>query len=160
MRQLTSSRPPSEEPHPVLPEIDDGPQNEDELHAYILAAWGYDVPRVAVCEGHTSPMRIIWLAFSGDVRAMLVVANRGGGKTLFVAMIHLLLARFRPGNESMSLGAIEIQAQRAYRLMQQLLTRESGTSPDRHPAIANLTRKETSFVNGSHVSIARKRDAR
>jgi hypothetical protein len=130
------------------------PSSEEELVDLIERLFRYRLPTVACCPGHVAPSTAVWKLFEGEIGSALVIANRGGGKTLMIALLHYLLARFHPGHVSMSLGAIELQAQRAYRLFQNLLTREAGTAPEKHPLIAKLTRKETDLVNGSNIAIA------
>jgi hypothetical protein len=148
-------RDPADEANKPLDALDvEIPKSEAELVELIKRLFGYRLPTVACCPGHVAPSTAVWRLFEGEVRSALVIASRGGGKTLLIALMHYLLGRFHPGHETMSLGAIQLQAERAYRLFQNLLTRESGTSPEKHPLIAKLTRKETQFVNGSNVAIA------
>jgi len=130
------------------------PETEDELHDFILETYGFDIPQVAVCEGHSSPMSVLWELFSRAHRAFLIIGSRGSGKTLMAALLHLLLARFHAGHESMQFGAIERQARRCYDLLRKLLQRESGTSANAHPLVAESLRSRTEFVNGSSVEIA------
>jgi hypothetical protein len=146
----------SPDPENVEPELQELalPQSEEELVQLIEETFGYRLPTVATCEGHIAPSTAVWRLFNHEVRSALVIANRGGGKTLTIALLHYLLGRFMPGHDTMSLGAIELQAQRAYRLFQDLLRRESGKAPEKHPLIEKLTRKETDMTNGSHVAIA------
>jgi hypothetical protein len=50
---------------PPMESIDERvPPSEDELHRYVLDTLGLDIPRVAVCEEHSSPMSILWECFS------------------------------------------------------------------------------------------------
>ncbi|MBA3735122.1 MAG: hypothetical protein H0W90_07990 [Actinobacteria bacterium] len=130
------------------------PETEDELHRFVLDAYGIDMPRVAVCPGHVAPMRALWLIYSRSSRAFIVLASRYGGKTHLAALLHLLFARFLPGHESIQLGSIEKQAQRASDLTEKLLMAESGTAARKHPLVAEIRRKITQFLNGSKFEIA------
>jgi hypothetical protein len=130
------------------------PETEDELHAFLLDTFGIDVPRVAVCEGHVSPMHALWRIYSRDARAFLVLANRYGGKTHMAAILHYLFSRFIPGHESIQLGSIEKQAQRASDLIEKLLMAEAGMTARKHPLIADIRRKIVQWRNTSKTEVA------
>lgn len=60
----------------------EGPQTDDELHAYIKDSLGIDIPRVAVCEGHDAPFQFVADVYFGRVTAVLVMGARSSGKCL------------------------------------------------------------------------------
>src|SRR5213596_3600741 len=62
-----------------------GPQTDDELHDWIKAEFGLDIPRVSVCEGHDAPFDFIADLYFERTDAALLMANRGGSKTFLVA---------------------------------------------------------------------------
>lgn len=93
---------------------DDGPQTDDELHAWIKVNLGVDIPRVACCPDHAAPFQFIADVYFERVGSALAMANRGGSKTFAVAIIHFLNATFKPGCESLSFGATEGQGKRCY----------------------------------------------
>lgn len=89
-------------------------ETDDQLHAWIKAELGVDIPRVAVCPEHNAPFEVVADLFFNRVDAAIVVANRGGGKTMTAALWQFLNMRFIPEVECASVGAQEIQAKRAY----------------------------------------------
>lgn len=58
----------------------EGPQTDDELHAWLLDELGLDIPRVSVCEDHDAPFTFIADLFFERTEAALLMANRGGSK--------------------------------------------------------------------------------
>lgn len=90
------------------------PKNDDELHAWIKDNLGLDIPRVAVCPGHSAPFEPIADLFFGRIDSAIVVANRGGGKTMTASLWNFLNCHFIAEVEAASVGAVEIQSKRAY----------------------------------------------
>lgn len=132
-----------------------GPLDDDELHAWILSRLGLDIPRVAVCEGHQAPFQFIADAYFERVTSAVVMASRGGSKTLGVAILHLLNSKYKQNCSSMSLGAIESQAFRAYEHLRRLLKLEGRCDTAEHHAdIDQSLMRETRWKNGSKVEIA------
>lgn len=93
---------------------DKKPENDDELWYWIKDNLGLEIPRIAVCPGHNAPFEPIADLFFERIPAAIVVANRGGGKTMSAALWQFLNMRFIPEVECLSMGAVEIQAKRAY----------------------------------------------
>ena len=127
-----------------------GPQNDDELHEWMKYELGIDVPRVAVCEGHSAPFDFLADLYFERSDASLAVANRGGAKTFMVAVLHWLNARFKPGIESCTFGAIEAQSFRAYAHLKNWVFDEKG---NRRPEIVSSLMRETIFTNGSKIEV-------
>lgn len=125
-----------------------GPQNDDELHAYIVEKWGISVPRVAVTPGMDPPFAMIADVFFMRENAVLGVACREGSKTMGVAIIHALLARFYPGYEGISAGAIDEQSKRAYQALMTLLRRHGADWVK-----GQSLQSKTDFTNGSIVEV-------
>lgn len=92
----------------------DGPQTDDELHAWVVKNLNVDVPRVAVCEDHTAPFQFLADLYFERVGSALALANRGGAKTFIVAILHFVNSTFKPGCESLSFGATLGQGNRCY----------------------------------------------
>lgn len=131
-----------------------GPQTDDELHAWIKENLGYDIPRTAVCEGHDSPFKFLADVYFERVTSAIAVANRGGSKTMISAIIHLLNSIFKPGCESAQVGAVEQQAQRAYTNVKSLLKRHGKVDyHDKHPMVVRSIQRSTEFNNGSVLEI-------
>lgn len=110
-----------------------GPQNPDQLHAWIEEEIGIDIPRTKVCEDHDAPFWVLadlffeerfewtepdgskrWYGPVNGVSSTLVMANRSGGKTFLIALLHYISAKFKPGYEGLSFGANEEQGKRCY----------------------------------------------
>lgn len=127
-----------------------GPQNDDELHAWIKAEMGLDIPRTAVCADHDPPFNFIADLFFERVDAALLMANRGGGKTFMVAVLHWINSRFKPGCESLTFGAVEKQSQRAYSHLKSWIYDENG---NRKPDVVSSLMSETYFRNRSKIEV-------
>ena len=124
-----------------------GPQNRDQLHSWIKHNLGYDIPRKSVCHGHTSPFDFLADLYFGPTTSAVAMANRGGSKTFMVAMLHYLNSRFKPGIESCTVGAIEMQARRAYAHLQKLVDKVG------QDEVAATTMIDTRWRNGSRVEV-------
>lgn len=134
-----------------------GPQNDEELHAWLITDLGIDVPRVAVCEGHQDPFSFLADLYFERTEAALLMANRGGSKTFLVAVLHWLNSRFKPGCESATFGATEAQSLRAYAHLKHWIydeeaTRKSGKAVLR-PQVSSSLMRETQFSNGSKIEV-------
>lgn len=129
------------------------PRTKEELGALVESVYGIRLPDVAVCEGHSSPLDILWTLFSRRYRSVVVVGGRGTGKTLIVGLWLALTARFYAGGSMIAIGAIEQQARRAYDHVRRLLGRETGTAPDKNPAVVESLRKLTTWTNGSTLEV-------
>lgn len=127
-----------------------GPQTDDELHEWIKSEMGLDIPRVCVCEGHTSPFKFLADLFFERIDAALAVANRGGSKTFIVAVLHWVNSKFKPGVESCTFGAIEAQSFRAYAHLRGWIYDKDG---EKKPEIVSSLMRETLFRNGSKIEV-------
>jgi hypothetical protein len=127
-----------------------GPQTDDELHAWIRLELGIDIPRVAVCEGHCAPFDFLAAVYFARSLNAIAIANRGGSKTYMAALLHYLRCRFMPGVETCSVGAVEMQAKRAYIHVGKLLDHKASAGlvdPNRR------TQSETNWKNTSKIEI-------
>jgi hypothetical protein len=129
---------------------EEGPQNDDELHAWLKYELHIDIPRVAVCPGHDAPFQFLADLFFERIEAALGVANRGGAKTFLVAVLHWLNSRFKPGCESCTFGAIEAQSFRAYAHLRNWIYDEDGNLK---PTIVSSLMRDTTFKNGSKIEV-------
>jgi hypothetical protein len=127
-----------------------GPQNDDELHAWIKQEMGLDIPRVKVCPDHDPPFQFLADLYFERVDAALGVANRGGAKTFMVALLHWLNSRFKPGCESCTFGAVEQQSFRAYAHLKNWIYDEDG---DKIPEVISSLMSKTEFRNGSSIEV-------
>lgn len=127
----------------------------DELWNWIKKETGVEIPRVKVCEDHCAPFDFVWDAYSNNERALLLMANREGGKTLSVSIVHFANAETKPGYEGVTFGAILPQAKKAYGYIKDFIT---STNADGNqvpgPQIAgDPTRDETRWKSGSKVGV-------
>ncbi len=125
------------------------PKTREELQAWLFEATGWKLPAEPVCRDHDAPLDFVWDVFSGRVSDALVLANRGGGKTLAFALLHLCNARWKAGHETSHFGAIERQAKRAYGYYQAAAKKPGlkGQLP-LQPALTGTT-----WRNGSKIEI-------
>lgn len=128
----------------------EGPQTDDELHAWIQDDLGIDIPRVAVCENHNAPFEFLADLYFERTEAALGVANRGGAKTFLVAVLHWLNSRFKPGCESVTFGAVENQSYRAYAHLRGWVYDSDG---NKKPEVVGSMMRETLFRNGSKIEV-------
>lgn len=72
---------------------------------------GMHLGRVAVCPGHVAPLDVLWALWSRRYKHLLIMANRGGGKTRMIALVEHLLMHFLQFTIS-HMGGSEAQAHR------------------------------------------------
>jgi len=124
------------------------PRNRKQLYEYIRDKLGYTVPDVAVADGNISPFDFIYDIFFEKVSDVIVVGSRGSGKTLDLAIIHILNSIFKAGCETVTAGAIEKQAKRCYSYFQKMLKKYAGTG-----RVGNSFISETIFHTPAKVEI-------
>lgn len=131
-----------------------GPQNPDQLHAWIKENIGVDIPRVSVCK-HTDPVHCAPFDFLSDLYfekegSALAMANRGGGKTFLVAVLHYVNALFKPGIEVCTFGAVENQSDRCYEHLKHWIFDDEG---EMKAEFTSSLRKVTKMKNGSMIYV-------
>jgi len=129
--------------------LEHGIQTDDELNLFIQEFFGYVLPLENICPEHTSPFSFIADQFFERVSTVLGFANRGGGKTIGVAMLNVLDAVFKPGVEIASAGAIIQQADKGYEYLRKFLLDE----PLFLGLVETSIKSQTVLRNGSKVSI-------
>lgn len=131
-----------------------GPQTDDELWLWIKNNMGIEIPRAAVCEGtdvpHVAPFKFLADLYFERVGSVLAMANRGGGKTMNVALLHYINALFKPGIECATFGAIDVQADKCYEHLRSWIFNSEG---ELKPELIDSLRKLTKFRNGSLVRV-------
>ncbi|MBU1767969.1 MAG: hypothetical protein KJ648_07695 [Candidatus Omnitrophica bacterium] len=126
------------------------PETDNILWQYIKAYFNFEVPNVAVCEGHCSPFSFLADIFFERVTNAFGFANRGSGKTRDVSIIHQLNSHFKPGCDTASVGAIEHQAEKCYQYLQEYLHPVRGQFAD---TIVTTRKGDTEYENGSKLEI-------
>jgi len=85
------------------------PKNKDELHSWIKAYLGLHIPRVPVYPGSCAPFDLISDIYFRRVQRALVLACRGGGKTLNFSLLNLLRSKFHERSGTGHFAAVEAQ---------------------------------------------------
>lgn len=85
------------------------PQNDEQLHDWIKAYLGVHIPRTAVYPGSVPPFSLVADTYFRRVQRALVLACRGGGKTLNFSLLNLLRSKFIPGTGTGHFAAVEAQ---------------------------------------------------
>jgi hypothetical protein len=105
-------------------DIPEAPKTPDELWNYIYETWHVAIPRVAVCEDHDAPFDFVCAGFFNWYPNIFEISSRGAGKSFKRALGHALNARFKPGSESATFGAVEEQAKRVYAAFKTFVDRD------------------------------------
>lgn len=108
---------------------------------------GLHFGRVAVCPTHSAPFDVLWELYSATVEHMLVVANRGGGKTRLLTVFEHLLMKHRYYSV-LHMGGIQAQAERA----RNYFHRQVADSPWREDVEGEQPGQESAvFMNGARI---------
>jgi hypothetical protein len=130
---------------------EDGPSNDEELWWWIKKELGVALPRKAIVEGNDAPFTFVADLYFQRVGSCLLLAPRGGGKTLGAAIVHYLDCLFKPGYEGLTFGADLAQAAKGYEHLRRWILDDSGEK--RSFLNGDPTATRTQFKNGSKVSI-------
>lgn len=91
-----------------------GPQTKEELWQHFKTRYNVELSTVAVCEGHTSQLDLVWEVYAFKVFNVLWVLSRGSGKTFLMALTDYTQCEFYPGFESFTIGPGKNQGERKY----------------------------------------------
>jgi hypothetical protein len=88
------------------------PENNNDLHEYVHAYLGLDIPHTAVCNNHVAPFSFIADAFFERQNYVLGWANRTGGKTINTGALHHLnmFLKREIAYDVVCIGAVKEQA--------------------------------------------------
>lgn len=127
------------------------PRTPGQLHAYIRAVLGFNIPQRPLVAGHDAPFDYVQHAFFEDrqPRDCAVWANRGGGKTQLGAIVTLLDLLFKPGIQVRILGGSFEQSSKMYRYLKQLLERDELIDL----VSGSVTGRAVELTNGSRVEV-------
>lgn len=102
--------------------LETGIHDDNTLWLFILFAFGYEIPRKAVCVGHQAPFDFVADLFFERVDNALILGNRHGGKTLLiVGILNFLNLLFKPKHSTTSSAAILSQANTGYKHFKRLI---------------------------------------
>lgn len=131
-----------------------GPQTKEELWQVMKDRINVELSTVAVCPGHSSQLDLAWELYSFEVRNVLWVMSRGGGKTSLAAWIDAIQAEFWPGFGCFTIGANGIQSTRKYEYLLPLVVEGGVIGGDELPHIQRSTSLVTQYKNGSKLGIS------
>lgn len=129
--------------------LEKGLSTKEELKFWVEEYTGYILGEKKVCAEHCAPIDFIYDQFFELSQTSLGFANRGGGKTAGVSVLNIADAIHKPGIEIASAGAIQEQADRAYNIMINMLSKE----PLLEQMVVGSIKSETSFSNRSVVRV-------
>ena len=129
-----------------------GDFNDDDLHDYIRLVLGYDVPRYPFCDNHVAPFQFIADIFFGRCNGGAAVgfANRGGGKTLGLAILENAGMVLRAPLEINHFGSVTTQSDICYDYFRSFAESEHLNHLFRE---REIQRTNTEAINGSSISI-------
>lgn len=131
-----------------------GPQTKEEFWEVIRERVGVELSRVAVCPGHQSQLDMMWEVYSFEVRNVLWVLNRGGGKTSAAAWLDDLQAVYWPGFASFTIGATKTQGDRKYEYLLPMVVEGGVIGGKELDHILRSIATETNYKNGSKIEIS------
>jgi hypothetical protein len=97
------------------------PRTKADLQLHVEMCYGYTFPDTPVCEGHCSPMEVLWELFKSTIGHMLIIGSRESGKTLIFAFAEHLLMRWN-GDEIFHGAGIYPQAKRCFTYVEKAAT--------------------------------------
>lgn len=124
-----------------------GPQDEDELYAFIYHILGMKVPRDVFTPGHTSPFQMIKELYFEEVTRAVVMANRGGMKTMGVSILNYLDMQFK-GIEVGLIAATRDQADKGYKYLTSFFK-----VPEINPMVKTSIKSHSELYTGGSVQI-------
>jgi hypothetical protein len=131
------------------------PTTDDELWWLIKEEIGDEIPRVSVCDDHNAPFDFVSDYYFERKRAILVMANREGGKTRSVNIANYLNCEYKPGCEVCVFADIEAQSNKSYNYIKSFVYAKDDTGKKiPKPSIeGDPLRKETRWKNGSKLEV-------
>jgi hypothetical protein len=124
-------------------------KDKEALHDWIVACLGINIPTKKICPEHCAPFDFIADVFFEEVSDVIAVANRNGGKTINFAIIDLLNSLVHNKCETATVGAIEEQAKKCYKYLQDFINHHEFV----FEMVEDSLISETRFSNGSLVQI-------
>lgn len=135
-----------------LPHLYTPPADVQTYDMWLQAYCGIKLPHVAVCPDHYSPLEIAWLIFSESVEDVLIVANRGGGKTILLAAYAFSYALTHPESEICVLAGSEGQSTILLNYIKTMfLPRLSKILPYSIATQTKVSAERIAFPNGSVI---------
>lgn len=131
-----------------------GPQTKEELWWTFKERYGVELGRVAVCEGHTSQLDLVWEVYSFVVTRVLWVLSRGSGKTFLMALTDECQSEFYPGFEAFTIGPGKSQGERKYDHILPYVIEGGVIGGKEFDHVARSILTKTEYLNGSKMEIS------
>jgi hypothetical protein len=125
-------------------------ESRKDLFYLIYYLFGIHIPYKATSEEFCSPFDVLAKAYFEEEANIVWVGPRGGGKTLSLAILHILNSIMKPGCRSMHVAAVKEQAFRC----QEYLTDFAERFPIKNYISSRPTKYRAEFKNGSFFSIS------
>jgi len=125
------------------------PKTRAELQFYFKEIFGLNLVDKAVVPGHQSPLDFVSDVFFEKVTNAMLIAPRGGGKTIAFAALHILNSRFKNNCDTCAVGTTKDQAKCCYDEMDRFM--RPFDKEDR--LIEYIHKEESVWKNGSRVKI-------
>lgn len=131
-----------------------GPQSKEELWHYFKEKYKVELSTVAVCEGHTSQLDLVWEVYSFKVKNVLWVLSRGSGKTFLMALVDYTQCEFYPGFGSFTIGPGKNQGERKYTHILPYVIEGGVIGGKEMEHVARSVLTKTELKNTSHMEIS------
>jgi len=126
------------------------PQNEEALYYFCKFILGYDIPRVPICKGHSTPFQFLAESFFYNVNS-LVWSNRSGDKSFLAGLLTFLRSIFLEKAKTRIIGGSLEQSDKVYQYEKIFLESQNGFY--RAYLKNEPTMRRTSYINGSDIEI-------
>jgi hypothetical protein len=140
--------------HPLIEAVrDKPPKSRRDLYYWIKQFTGLQIPRHAVCAGHTSPFELFSTQVLERPSLALWHGPRGSGKSFLSAIDTHLRSRFNPRHETRILGGSRAQSEQIYRALSEVVSGACGPYGGDASTLTRLLKTEAVYQNGSRVAI-------
>ena len=129
------------------------PLDQRRLELWVKHWTNVNIPRAAVCAGHTAPFDLLAHQVLRRPSLSLWHGPRGSGKSFLSALDTHLCSRFKPRHDTRILGGSLAQSAQIHRAISEAIVRGRGTHGSDAGAIDRLLRTEAVYANGSRVAI-------
>lgn len=123
--------------------------SKEHMALYVSIVLGYDIPAFSCCKNHTSPLDIMWAAYTDEYDFLVWLASRGAGKTLNVAILNYLETVFKPNCEIKCLGGSLEQSKLMVKYAKDIWAKPL---VPKHMLVGAVTGTSYQLTNGSSIS--------
>lgn len=133
------------------------PRSKREFAAMLYNLFGFLPPAVAVCDGHTAPLDVLWKIYNQEYMNYIIVAARKSGKTMGIAALQVLFALTYERLSSCDVAAKISQAEVCYEHSRSFLFAPKGELGKQlipQYIVDEGTKREIQLRTGSRIFIA------